>query len=265
MKLALSFPLFVPAGRPDRLAKAMASGADAVLADLEDAVARDSKAAAREALAGALPGLEGRLPVCLRINGEGDGDHAADIDLACRLPLAAVMLPKAESAASVRRVREQTGLPIIALIESARGLARAEEIAEEALQLAFGSIDFAADLGLRHTQTALLQARFGIVLASRLAGIAAPLDGVTTAVRDMDRLQRDCAHAVEIGFGGKLLIHPDQVAPARAGFAPDPALVDWARRVLAAEGAGAILVDGEMVDAPVLIRARQVLAWALIS
>jgi citrate lyase subunit beta/citryl-CoA lyase len=115
---------------------------------------------------------------------------------------------------------------------------------------------------MQHTAIALYHARSRIVLASRLAGIAAPLDGVTTAVRDEDQLRRDCAHAVELGFGGKLLIHPDQIAPARAVFAPDPSTVDWALRVLAAEGAGAVLVDGEMVDPPVLARARQVLRRA---
>lgn len=172
------------------------------------------------------------------------------------------MLPKTEAAGAVARVKARTGLPVIALIETARGLARVEEIATEAAQLAFGSIDYAADLGMQHTATALYHARSQIVLASRLAGIAAPLDGVTTAVRDEDQLRRDCAHAVELGFGGKLLIHPDQIAPARAAFAPDAATVDWALRVLAAEGAGAVLVDGDMVDAPVLARARQVLRRA---
>lgn len=262
MSFAVSFPLFVPADRPDRLEKAAALGPDAVLADLEDAVGRDRKPAARDALVEWLTGQQGDVPVCVRINGEADPAHEADLDLCGKAGVSAVMLPKADSAAALVRVKARTGLPVIALIETARGLARVEEIAEEATQLAFGSIDFAADLGLLHTPLALHHARSRIVLASRLAGIAAPLDGVTTAVRDADQLRRDCAHSVEMGFGGKLLIHPDQLAPARAAFAPDAAAIDWAKRVLAAEGAGAVLVEGEMVDAPVIARARQVLQRA---
>jgi citrate lyase subunit beta/citryl-CoA lyase len=262
MTLSLSFPLFVPADRPERLAKAAASGADAVLADLEDAVARDRKQAARDSLAAWLSAHQTGVPICFRINAETDAAHEADLELCTALDLAAIMLPKAESAAAVARVAGRTGLPVIALIETARGLAQVEEIATEAAQLAFGSIDFAADLGMQHTPLALHHARSRIVLASRLAGIVAPLDGVTTAVSDVDQLRRDCAHAVEMGFGGKLLIHPDQVAPARAAFAPDATAVDWAERVLATEGAGAVLLDGEMVDAPVLVRARHVLRRA---
>jgi citrate lyase subunit beta/citryl-CoA lyase len=259
MTLSLSFPLFVPSDRPERLAKAAASGADAVLADLEDAVARDRKQAARESLAAWLYTNQTEVPVCLRINAETDAAHEADLDLCASLDLAAIVLPKAESAAAIARAAGRTGLPVIALIETARGLAQVEEIATEAAQLAFGSIDFAADLGMQHTPLALHHARSRIVLASRLAGIVAPLDGVTTAVRDAELLRRDCAHSVEMGFGGKLLIHPDQVSPARAAFAPDAATIDWAERVLATEGAGAVLVEGEMVDAPVVARARQVL------
>jgi len=262
MSITISFPLFVPADRPDRLARAANSSADAVLADLEDAVAHDRKSAAREALSVWLSGSPTQSTVCIRINAEGDAAHAADLELCRRQGIAAIMLPKAEAAGAVARVKARTGLPVIALIETARGLAQVEEIATEAAQLAFGSIDFAADLEMQHTALALYHARSRIVLASRLAGIAAPLDGVTTAVRDEDQLRRDCTHAVELGFGGKLLIHPDQIAPARAAFAPDPSTVDWALRVLAAEGAGAVLVDGEMVDPPVLARARQVLRRA---
>lgn len=259
---SLSFPLFVPSDRPERLAKAAATGADAVLADLEDAVARDRKEAARKSLAAWMSARQTDIPVCLRINAETDAAHEADLDLCTSLDFAAIMLPKAESAKTVTRVSARTGLPVIALIETARGLARVEEIASASTQLAFGSIDYAADLGVQHTPLALHHARSRIVLASRLAGIAAPLDGVTTAIRDEGQLIHDCAHAVEMGFGGKLLIHPDQLAPARAAFAPDAASVDWAKRVLSAQGEGAVLVDGEMVDAPVLARARQVLRRA---
>ena len=101
------------------------------------------------------------------------------------------------------------------------------------------------------------------MLASRLAGLPAPLDGVTTAIGDEAAVLEDSAHAVELGFGGKLLIHPAQIAPARQGFLPRPADIDWANRVIdAASQGGAVRVDGSMVDAPVVARARQILSRA---
>ena len=249
-------PLFVPADRPERFARAAASGADAVVIDLEDAVAPAAKAAARAGL-GALPGQ-----ALLRINAVGTPWHAEDLRAAVRLRLAGVVLPKAESAAQVALVRAATGHPVIALIETARGLAQAREIAAEASRLAFGSIDYAADLGIGHTRVALAQARAELVLASRLTGIAAPIDGVTTAFQDAALIEDDCRHAVEMGFGGKLLIHPAQVSPARRGFAPPPAESDWAQRVLALPEGAAVAVDGAMVEAPVVARARAILARA---
>ena len=127
--------------------------------------------------------------------------------------------------------------------------------------LAFGSIDFCADLGCAHTRAALSAARCEIVLASRLAGIGAPLDGVTTAIDDAAAIESDARHARELGFGGKLLIHPRQVAPALAGLMPDAAEIEWARRVVAAAD-GASRVDGAMVDAPVRLRAEAILSRA---
>ena len=148
----------------------------------------------------------------------------------------------------------------IALIESARGLAAARDIARACGRLAFGSVDFAADLGCAHTREALLLARLELVLASRLAGLPAPLDGVTTAIHDDALVESDARHAAELGFGGKLLIHPKQVAAALRGFAPGEAEIAWARRVLAAGGDGAVAVDGMMIDAPVRLRAERILS-----
>ncbi|MBH1974675.1 MAG: CoA ester lyase, partial [Rhodobacteraceae bacterium] len=114
-----------------------------------------------------------------------------------------------------------------------------------------------------HSRHALLSARSRLVLASRLAGIAAPIDGVTTSLRDATLIAEDCAHAVDMGFGGKLLIHPAQIGPARLGFAPSHEQITWAQRVLEADQtASAVQVDGAMVDAPVLARSRQILARA---
>lgn len=263
----VTLPLFVPGDRPERFAKAMAAGADAVIIDLEDAVAPDAKEHARAGLAAALSGLAGSVPVLLRINARGTPWHAGDLAACAGLPIAGIVLPKAESGADCVAVGAATGLPVVALVESALGLRNAEEIAVASCRIAFGSIDFAADLGIAHERDVLLPARFALAVAARLAGQAAPIDGVTTALRDEDVIAEDCRHAVAMGFGGKLIIHPAQIAAARKGFAPSEGECDWARRVLAAVegGAAAIAVDGAMVDAPVIARARRILERAAAS
>lgn len=257
----LALALFVPADRPERFAKAAGAGPDAVIVDLEDAVAADAKPAARDGLHEALAALGAAQPLLLRVNARGTAWHAHDLAAAASLPLAAVMLPKAESGNDVLRAAGETGLPVVALVESARGIAALDEIAAASARIAFGSIDYAADLAIGHTRQALADARARITLACRLAGLPAPIDGVTASVRDLALLADDCAHAREMGFAGKLLIHPAQIAPARAAFRPSAAEADWARRVLAAAAdSGAFMLDGAMVDAPVLARARQILA-----
>jgi len=255
-------PLFVPANRPERFAKAAGSGADAIIIDLEDAVAPAEKAAARAAFAGAV--LPAGMAVFLRINPINTAFHEDDLAAARTKNLAGVMLPKAESPAEIRRIAETLGaVPIIALIETARGIAAAREIAQTqgVARLAFGSIDFCADIGAAHTRDALLAARAEIVLAARLAGLEAPLDGVTTAIDDAALVEDDARHASSLGFGGKLCIHPRQIAPALRGFAPTAEDIAWAERILAA-GPGAAAIDGAMVDAPVQARARQILRRA---
>jgi citrate lyase subunit beta/citryl-CoA lyase len=175
------------------------------------------------------------------------------------LPLAGVMLAKTESAADVELVPD---FQVIALIETARGLAAARNIAATlgVARLAFGSIDFCADLGMSHTREALLMARSELVLASRLGGLHAPLDGVTTSVSDAVLIEDEARYALGLGFGGKLCIHPAQIAAVKRGFTPDEAQIEWARRVLAVRDEGAVKVDGAMVDAPVRARARAILA-----
>ena len=251
-------PLFVPANRPERYGKAAASGADAVIVDLEDAVAVEDKDAARATLAAsALPDR-----AMVRINAAGTRWHAADLAAMRSLKLGGVMLPKAESADHIAAVRAVTGdLPVVALIESARGLAAAREIARHADRLAFGYLDFSADLGASMERDALLSARAEIVLASRLAGRPAPLEGVTPSFDDAALVEDDARHAAAMGFGGKLCIHPKQLAPTRAGFRPAAADIAWAERI-AASGDGAVSIDGQMVDAPVRLRAQRILAAA---
>lgn len=257
---AAALPLFVPADRPDRYGKAFAAGADAVILDLEDAVAPNNKAKARAALVAALGALASApCPVLVRVNAAGTPWHAEDLAAVAPLPLAGVVLPKAEAGGAVRAAAEATGRPVLALIESARGVAAVREVAEAAARLAFGSIDLAADLGCDDARDALLAHRSALVLACRLVGRPAPLDGVTPGYRDGAPVENDARYAATLGFGGKLLIHPAQIAPARAGFAPSAAELAWAERVLAAARDGrAVAVDGAMVDAPVRLRAEAI-------
>ena len=260
----LALFLFVPADRPDRWAKAFAAGADAVILDLEDAVAASAKPGARRALQEGRDAIDAApCPVLVRVNARSSSDYSLDLDTARDLGLAGVMLAKAEMAADVEATSAATGAPVVALIETARGLAAARLIAAACARIAFGSIDFAADLGTAHTRLALASARSELVLASRLADRPAPIDGVTTSVKDPDLVRADATRACELGFSGKLLIHPAQIAPAMEGFRPSDDDVAWAERILSARGAlGAAAVDGAMVDAPVFLRAEQVLRRA---
>lgn len=177
------------------------------------------------------------------------------------LPPAAIMLPKSENPADVAAVVSSLRDPtaVLALVESARGLAAARDIAAipGVVRLVFGSVNFCASLGCAHAPEVLLPARLELVIiASRLAGIAAPIDGVTTRIDQPDLAHDDARHARDVGMSGKLCIHPRQ---DRRAFAPTEAEIDWARRVLAS-GNGAVSIDGAMVDEPVRIRARAILA-----
>ena len=250
-------PLFVPADRPDRFAKAAASGADAIIIDLEDAIAPDRKAQVRDALSrDTLPAA----PILLRVNGTATEWFAGDLAAALALGIGCLLLPKAETPGDIATVRAAGPFGIVALIETAHGLANARAIAGGVDRLAFGSIDYAVDLGCAHRREALLTARSEVVLASQLAGLHPPLDGVTTGFDDPAEAEADARYASSLGFAGKLCIHPRQIEAVKAGFAPTAAEVDWATAILAAPEGGAAKVAGTMVDAPVRQRARQILA-----
>jgi citrate lyase subunit beta/citryl-CoA lyase len=251
-------PLFVPGNRPDRFAKAAASGADGVILDLEDAVAASDKDGARATVtASPLP-----ANAAVRINAPGTRWHDEDVAAVGKLKIGSVMLPKAESAAQISKMRQALGkLPVIALIESAEGLANVREIARAVNRLAFGYIDFSADLGCSMDKHALLQARTEIVLVSRLAKLTPALEGVTPSFDDPALVEDDARYAASLGFGGKLCIHPKQIAPVLKGFRPVQADIDWAAKI-ANSGDGAVSVDGMMVDAPVRLRAERILAIA---
>jgi len=253
--------LFVPGDRAERIAKARAAGADAVVVDLEDAVAPGNKLAARAAVAGA---LDAANPIVLRINGADTEWFDDDARLAAHPGVAAVMLPKAGAIDAVAALRAASGKAVLALVETAAGLANLPALAAAGVaRLAFGSIDFQLDLDITDDDLALLPFRMQLVLASRVANLPPPVDGVTTALDDAACIDADARRARSLGFGGKLCIHPKQVAIVNAAFSPSAADLDWARRVVdAAAGAGgaAVAVDGKMVDAPVLARARRILA-----
>ncbi|HVW43127.1 MAG TPA: CoA ester lyase [Amycolatopsis sp.] len=248
--------LFVPGDRPDRFDKAVAAGADAVILDLEDAVAEADKDRARAAVADWL-GAGGSAFV--RINGADTPWFEADLDLVTRHGCP-VVVPKAEDPG----VLEGIEAPLLPIVETAAGIEAATAVcaAKNVARVAFGSVDLATQLGVRHDdELALGYARSRLVLASAAAGIAPPLDGVTTAVGDTAVLRSDIEHARRLGFGGKLCIHPKQVSVVRQGFAPTEEELSWARRIVGA-GAGASAVDGQMVDRPVVERARRLLARA---
>ncbi|MDF3283625.1 CoA ester lyase [Gordonia sp. N1V] len=265
LRVARSF-LFVPGNRPERFDKAAAAGADVVIIDLEDAVAPEDKGAAREHIAGWL--AAGKHAV-LRINAAATPWHTADVELAARHG-APVMLAKATSADEVIRVAQATAAPVLPLIETARGILAAPAIAQVpgVARLGFGAIDFAVEIGADpDDHEALLFARSMLVTASAAAGVADPIDGVTTALRDVEKLVADVGYAARIGLTGKLCIHPAQVATVHACLAPSDTEITWARSIVAAAGtdSSAVAVDGHMVDPPVVARAQRILASAPLT
>jgi citrate lyase subunit beta/citryl-CoA lyase len=258
--------LFVPGNRPERFDKACAAGADAVILDLEDAVAPAAKSDARDAVR---RWLDAGGRAWLRINGSDTEWHDDDLALLALTGVAGVVLPKAERVDELQAVaaRARAGLPLVPLVETARGLwdARALAGVPGVARLAFGSVDFQLDTGIAGDGEELLYARSHLVLASRVAGAMAPVDGVTVDLDDAQVLAADVARARRLGFGGKLCIHPKQVAAVNEGFLPPLAEVEAARRIVAAArdaGDGAVRLDGKMIDKPVIERARAVLAAA---
>lgn len=265
--------LFAPANHPRRVEKALASTADAAILDLEDAVPETEKEAARAALAEAMK-LPRKARLYIRINALSTPHGLADL---AALPkgIDGVVIPKCESARDVGAAAAYVPrLDLMPTVETVRGLKAAEEIAlahAQVRRLAMGALDFALDLGLSpgHDEAELAPYRAQLVMASRLAGREPPIDSPSPDFRDLDALKISCERARRMGFQGKLCIHPDQIAVVQAAFAPTPEEVAEAERiVLAAEaaerqGMGAAQVDGKMIDAPVVMRARRILAAKL--
>ncbi|TCD21477.1 CoA ester lyase [Pseudomonas sp. IC_126] len=261
--------LFVPATRPERIPKALATGADAVIVDLEDAVAENQKSEARLNLDEFLR-TNPQARVLVRINAPTHAEQAADLALCARhAGVIGVLLPKVESAVQVA-LAVGCGKPVWPIIESARGLAHLADIAhaQGVERLSFGALDLGLDLGLASgtagAERILDQARYALLLQSRLADLAPPLDSVFPDIKNVGGLARMTADARDMGFGGLLCIHPSQVAVVHETLMPSAGELDWAQRILAAgaSGDGVFVVDGQMVDAPVIGRARRLLQRA---
>ena len=256
--------LFVPGDRPERFAKAAGSGADVVVLDLEDAVAPGAKDGA---LGHVVAWLSAGHEAVVRVTAVGTPTHGAQIE-ALAGSGAVVMLPKAESADQVTDVRDRSGgAEVVALLETPVGVRDADAIAAGGVvRLALGTIDLAAELGIDpDTHEAFAYARGRLVLASAAAGLPGPVDGVTVRLDDPAALDADLAVSRSIGFTGKLCVHPRQVAATNDAFAPSDQELAWAKRVLdAVAGAqgGVAVVDGAMVDAPVVTRARRLVSRA---
>ncbi|MDV3123949.1 CoA ester lyase [Mycobacterium sp. 21AC1] len=278
----------MPGDRPDRIAKALASGADGVAVDLEDAVAASQKATARAAAAttlSALPGGQGPV-ICVRVNAMDSG--LAEDDLTALAPalhrIDLIVVPMSSEPDGIRRAAELVTLAeraagteigrigIIPLVETAVGVLDARAIAAADARvhtLAFGPADLSRELGITPTADGdeFLFARSQLVLAAAAAGCPPPVDGPHLDLNDDDGLIRSARQARRLGFSGKQVIHPAQIRGVAAAFAASPAEIEWARTVdiaftaAEADGTSSIrLPDGTFVDYPIARRARAILA-----
>lgn len=218
--------------------------------------------AARATLVRALPDASS---VFVRVNSVDTQWFEEDLKLCAAIRVQGLVLPKAERADDIKYVTERLGgeVTILPLIETARGYTDVATLcaAPQVQRLMFGSIDFQLDLGISGESDELLFFRSGIVLASRLAAIQPPIDGVTVEIDNAERVREDMLRSKRLGFGGKLCIHPKQVSIVNACFFPTEEEVAWARRVLNAcekANGAAVAVDGKMVDRPVIIKAEQI-------
>jgi citrate lyase subunit beta/citryl-CoA lyase len=276
--------LFVPANDSRRVPKALGSEADAVIIDLEDAVALSEKSTAREGVVRAL-GLERRVSLITRINGLHTGLALDDLEAVIRPGLEGVMLPKAESARDIavvdwligelelRRGMGSGEVNLVALVESAAGIERAGEIAAASprlVRLAFGAVDYCVDIGvsLAEADDILRHARACLSVAGRAAGLQTPVDTVFTDLNDDEGLEREARLARAMGFGAKMVIHPRQIEVVNQVFSPTEAEIAWAQQVVRAfdaaeaEGRSSIQIDGKFIDYAVVAIARQLLERA---
>jgi citrate lyase subunit beta/citryl-CoA lyase len=254
--------LFLPASNPRALAKAREAGSDLVVLDLEDAVKRDDKDSAREAAVEAVA-TSWPVPVAIRVNGVASEWHSLDVDAVARSKADLVVVPRATSAHLVHDLAEAVSKPVLAMIETAAGVLASANIAQETAGLIAGTNDLRADLRLpldatREPIAASLQL---IVLAARAAGVAV-FDGVFNSLEDSDGFLREAEEGRRLGFDGKSLIHPSQIAPCHRAFAPSSAEVERAQALVEAFSGGAERFGNEMIERMHVEAARRVLARA---
>jgi citrate lyase subunit beta/citryl-CoA lyase len=280
--VALRSFLFAPGNHARRVAKALTLPADAVILDLEDAVAVSEKPATRELVVQALTKPRGG-GLYVRVNGYGTEWCYSDIVTITQAGLDGIILPKVETSDQLKSVdwllsalERDRGLAVgsidlMPIIETALGMSNVGAIAgsgSRTKRLAFGAGDYTLDLGMiwSRDESELLPARSAVVMASRAAGIEPPLDTVWADLRDQEGFARSARHAAALGFQGKMCIHPDQIAVANAAFSPSEQQLSWAGRVIAAfeeaeaQGLASIQLDGQFIDYPIVQRARQVVA-----
>jgi citrate lyase subunit beta/citryl-CoA lyase len=254
--------LFVPGDRPERFAKAVVSGADSVILDLEDAVTPAAKGEARAHVAKWLSSHSATV----RINAEDTEWFDDDIALVRSTPCA-VMIPKVQSATQIASILQRLpSVAVIVLLETAAGIVNVAEICAVpgVSGVAFGSVDLGAELGVDPSdRQAMAFARSSVVIAAAAAQLPPPLDGVCVVFDDAEVVAAEARYAATLGFGGKLCIHPRQIASVNQAFTPPDEDIVWAKRVIAV-GAdnGAAVLDGKMIDRPVVNRAYRILERA---
>ena len=268
--------LFAPAVRPDLLRKMPRTGADAIVIDLEDATPPNAKDTGRAEMRSAVADLAGQLPILVRVNDDTTPWHDDDLDSLPTEGLAGIVVPKIETIAgldslTVRLAHHGLNMPVIGGVETALGVADARSLlAHDVISAGyFGAEDFIADLGGVRTASndEVAYARAQIALAGRLAEVTV-IDQIVADFTDDDRCRRECLEARAMGYGGKLCIHPSQVAIANEAFLPSSEEIDRARRLLKAyddakaQGVASVAFEGQMVDEPVAVQARRVLAQA---
>jgi len=263
--------MFTPGTNKERLLKSVSSEADALLWDLEDAVHPDEKAAARAVIQEALDELEDKpaKPIFLRVNQYGTEWYAEDVKLARHENVNGIMLPKAESARQVQETWDGMGAngELIVLVETAAGIVRLEDIFSNpnVSGVAFGAIDYAVDADLTLTEAGLeaIYARSRIVTYAKAAGIDGIYDTVFADIHNTESLQKRAVSARALGFNGQMAVHPKQIETIHEVYSPSREDIDWAVKVLhhaehEAKGAGVFMLDGKMVDRPIIEKAKQI-------